>query len=269
MADPLNNPDEQALRRRARRRLVGSLALALLAVVVLPMIFEPEPKPLGDDVEIVIPGQDTPFKPLKPDDKATPTSGQPSPDAAAPRVTPAPELTQPAAKDAAPAAADAGKIRVADNSKATTPEKPKATEAKPSETKPQEAKAGSAKPAPKPVETKAGESSPAAKAPPAASSEAKPSTQAKPEAQPAVNAKPAEAPAAVAKPYFLQLGSFGAEANAKQLSEKAKVAGFPVKTLGGQGGYKVRVGPYANKEKAVEAQAKLKAKGFTPVLVAP
>jgi DedD protein len=47
MAEQTTNPEEQALRRRARRRLVGSLALALLAVVVLPMIFEPEPKPLG------------------------------------------------------------------------------------------------------------------------------------------------------------------------------------------------------------------------------
>ena len=61
MAEPNLNPEEQALRRRARRRLVGALAIALLAIVVLPMVFDPEPKPLGDDVDIVIPGQETPF----------------------------------------------------------------------------------------------------------------------------------------------------------------------------------------------------------------
>ena len=40
---------------RARRRLVGATALVLAAIIGLPMIFDSEPKPLADDIPIVIP----------------------------------------------------------------------------------------------------------------------------------------------------------------------------------------------------------------------
>src|SRR5437763_12323644 len=43
------------LRRRARRRLIGAIILALAAAVLLPLLLENEPKPLGDDVSIQIP----------------------------------------------------------------------------------------------------------------------------------------------------------------------------------------------------------------------
>ena len=36
--------DVDALRRRGRRRLLGAIALVLLAVIVLPMVFDPEPR---------------------------------------------------------------------------------------------------------------------------------------------------------------------------------------------------------------------------------
>src|SRR5437762_2523723 len=35
--------DVDTLKRRGRRRLVGAVALVLLAVIVLPMVFDPEP----------------------------------------------------------------------------------------------------------------------------------------------------------------------------------------------------------------------------------
>ena len=55
--------DVDTLKRRGRRRLVGALALVLLAVIVLPMVFDPEPRP-GPTVSVRIPGEDeTPFKP--------------------------------------------------------------------------------------------------------------------------------------------------------------------------------------------------------------
>lgn len=54
-------PDaENALKRSAQRRLIGAIALALVTVVVLPMIFDTEPPPLSDDVEIVVPSRDLP-----------------------------------------------------------------------------------------------------------------------------------------------------------------------------------------------------------------
>lgn len=55
--------DVDTLKRRGRRRLVGAVALVLLAVIVLPMVFDPEPRPTPP-VSVRIPGEDdTPFKP--------------------------------------------------------------------------------------------------------------------------------------------------------------------------------------------------------------
>jgi len=48
-------PAVDELKRRARRRLVGAVVLALAAAVILPMLFESDPKPFGDDVAIKIP----------------------------------------------------------------------------------------------------------------------------------------------------------------------------------------------------------------------
>ena len=50
------NVDE--LRRRARRRLIGAIVLALAAAVIVPMLLESDPKPLGEDVSVKIPQQD-------------------------------------------------------------------------------------------------------------------------------------------------------------------------------------------------------------------
>ena len=56
--------DVDTLKRRGRRRLVGAVALVLLAVIVLPMVFDPEPRPVAPPVSVRIPGEDeAPFKP--------------------------------------------------------------------------------------------------------------------------------------------------------------------------------------------------------------
>ena len=47
--------DELQLKKRARRRLVGAVALVLLIVVFLPMILDSEPRPLNQDIAITIP----------------------------------------------------------------------------------------------------------------------------------------------------------------------------------------------------------------------
>src|SRR5271156_6841538 len=54
-----SEPAVDELRRRARRRLVGAVVLALAAAVLLPLLLESEPKPLGDDVSIQIPPVDS------------------------------------------------------------------------------------------------------------------------------------------------------------------------------------------------------------------
>jgi DedD protein len=47
-------------KKRARRRLVGAIALVLAAVIGLPMILDSEPKPVADDIAIQIPSKDKP-----------------------------------------------------------------------------------------------------------------------------------------------------------------------------------------------------------------
>ena len=55
MAD---NEDVNTLKRRGRRRLVGAIALVLAAVIVLPMVFDSEPKNTAPPVSVRIPGED-------------------------------------------------------------------------------------------------------------------------------------------------------------------------------------------------------------------
>ena len=61
MADPIADNADFAvdeLKRKARRRLVGAIVLALAAATLLPLLLEQEQKPLGDDVSIQIPPVD-------------------------------------------------------------------------------------------------------------------------------------------------------------------------------------------------------------------
>ncbi|HEV2609597.1 MAG TPA: SPOR domain-containing protein [Noviherbaspirillum sp.] len=45
-------------KKRARRRLIGAVALVMAAVIGLPMLLDAEPKPLADDIAIQIPSKD-------------------------------------------------------------------------------------------------------------------------------------------------------------------------------------------------------------------
>ena len=47
--------DVDTLKRRGRRRLVGAVALVLLAVIVLPMVFDPEPRNAVPPVSVRVP----------------------------------------------------------------------------------------------------------------------------------------------------------------------------------------------------------------------
>ena len=52
---------------------MGAVALVLLAVIVLPMVFDPEPRPVAPPVSVRIPGEDdAPFKPKPPPQKPAP-----------------------------------------------------------------------------------------------------------------------------------------------------------------------------------------------------
>ena len=52
---------------------MGAVALVLLAVIVLPMVFDPEPRPVAPPVSVRIPSEDAaPFKPKAPAQKPLP-----------------------------------------------------------------------------------------------------------------------------------------------------------------------------------------------------
>lgn len=239
MADSnLVTQEEMALRRRARRRLVGAVAIALAAIVALPMLFDPEPKPLGPEVDLRIPAKDTPFEvtPGAPAAAPAPTGPEPAPQMAEP--------TQPASQPQAQPA-----------------------EAKPLESKPTATPAGETKPD-KPVVKEAVKPEKNAKQIEKKADEVE-KIPAKPEPRPEIKSAQKPDAAFASKGFYLQLGAFGSEINARQLQEKVQAAGFKVGLSGGNGQFRVRVGPIAEHDKALEMQAKLKAKGFSPVLLGP
>jgi DedD protein len=101
MAD---NEDVNTLKRRGRRRLVGAIALVLAAVIVLPMVFDSEPKGSAPPVSVRIPGEDeTGFAP-----KVTPKAPGTPAEKQAPKI----EITVTKGSEKKPAAkADAEKQR--------------------------------------------------------------------------------------------------------------------------------------------------------------
>lgn len=88
------SPDVNALKRRSRRRLVGAIALVLLAVIVLPMVFDQDPRSPAAPVGVRIPSEDdSGFTP-----KVTPR-GDPSAKAPAPPESAAAKAAEPPAAE--------------------------------------------------------------------------------------------------------------------------------------------------------------------------
>ena len=77
-----NSPVDPVLpeKKRARRRLVGAVALVLAMVIGLPMILDSEQKPVSEDIVIQIPSKDKPGAPVP---VAVPSTVAPSPSASA------------------------------------------------------------------------------------------------------------------------------------------------------------------------------------------
>jgi DedD protein len=118
MAIPISE-EELQLKKRARRRLIGAIALVTVVAVFLPMVLDHEPKPVSQDISIQIPSQNAgtftskivPVVPGSAESKGAPAPDAPSaapltPPQTPPKVATAP-ATPPAARDseAAPAKA--------------------------------------------------------------------------------------------------------------------------------------------------------------------
>ena len=99
--------DVNLLRRRARRRLVGAIALVVLAVVVLPIILDQKPRPGPQELTVQIPSQDgSPFKKLPPLQPPPAAQKVDAPASKAPDPAPAETATAAPAKSDGAKAAD-------------------------------------------------------------------------------------------------------------------------------------------------------------------
>lgn len=217
------------LKKRARRRLIGAVALALLAAIVLPMVMDHQPAPPLKDIQVRIPS---------PDEGVTQRVAPKSAVATAPREKEekfAPSPTEPVSP-----------------AKETPPPAEKA-EAKPiakPEVRPE------AKPEPKP------EPKPEAK--PEPKPEAKP--EPKPAADEAARAQSAlSGKASAGDSWEIQLGAYQEPGRVKLLVGKLKELGIPtytekVDTPNGQR-TRVRAGPYPTQEAAEKARARVKIVG--------
>jgi len=58
MAKQIITDEESMLKRQARRRLIGAIALTVLVVVLLPMVLDKEPPAPTQDIELQIPDKD-------------------------------------------------------------------------------------------------------------------------------------------------------------------------------------------------------------------
>ncbi len=284
----------EELKRKARRRLVGAIVLALAAAVILPLLLEKEPRSLGDDVSVQIPPVDEGkfinrltgrSSDTKSDTKssARKEAAKPSPKrdtgntevkpAAGPAtdVAPAP-VPMASPTDAVPAPGVAASSSAPAN---VPPPRKSVTEAEQRVLSPvtKAAPRLDAKPVP---ETKA-EPTPAATVVAAAPANA--TTTVAPLAAPATpvpkteSAAPAIADTAKPEGFAVQIAAFTDDKGANALAGKLKKAGYdatytePVETSRGTL-WRVRVGGFAARADADAARVKLKADGWNGIVVA-
>ncbi|WP_027803019.1 SPOR domain-containing protein [Paraburkholderia dilworthii] len=248
-------------KQRARRRLVGAIAMVVAAVVVLPMVLDSHPKPVTDDISIDIPSRPAPKLTRRDEDtQAGVAPDNPAPDAAL------------AASGLAPS---------------TTAAQSQSGGAKKSAT--QDSKQAEANANPTPATRSAANTAPATAPAPADNSVTKPANK------PPTNAanKPARGNAAATAPrvdetgtttasadansgtpasppgsrFAVQLGAFANEMNARNWATKLKAAGVPAytehrKQADGTTLTLLRAGPFADRAAASAAIAKVREAGL-------
>jgi DedD protein len=222
-AAPRKPESIEAMRKRARHRLIGAGVLVLIGVVGFPLLFDTQPRPIAVDIPIEIPDRD----------KAKPLPAPAKPATRAPAVS-GPVTAAPATATATAPGSDAQ----AKDGAAPVP--PAAQEAK-AEAAP--AAKVEPKPEPKPVakaETKVAEGAKAK-----ALLDGKPVAAAPPEGR-----------------YVVQVGAFADPAKAREARAKVERAGLKTythvaETKDGKR-IRVRVGPFETRAEADKAASKIK-----------
>lgn len=245
------NDVQLELKKRARRRLVGAAALAVLAAVVLPMVMDQAPKQPVQDIQIRIPAQDagaftSRILPVKPG--AMPT---PLPPAVAPDAKSA-EAAKQAAAPAKPEPKAEPKLEQKGVPKAELKAVPKADQ-KAAPAKTEVSPASTASKPPEPRAASPGDEKLLAKKPP---EEAKAKTQPAP---------------ANGEQWVVQLGAYRDQANVRNLTAKLKQQGYNFYTEAlpspdGSSRTRVRAGPFPSKETAEAARERIKRIGVDGVV---
>lgn len=241
----------EAVRRRARHRLIGAAVLVLLGVIGFPLLFDTEPRPLSVNIPIEIPSKNP--SPARPE---------------------APAVREAAAREAAqskPLPAEPVEVRVTASESLGAREEVVAPEPPKPIPKPVEKRVE------KPAEQKLAEK-PQSVAPPApaktlsASAEteaqrARALLQGKPD--PRKTAPPESA--ASAQRLVVQVGAFAEASGAREVRVKLERAGLKTythvaETPQGQR-TRVRVGPFDNRADAEKAAARVKALGLPAAIL--
>lgn len=222
--------DELNLRRKARRRLIGAIALTLAVVVILPMVLDSEPRPTGQDIELRIPTPDKVGEFVS--GTAVSEVAEASPFAASAALTASAPLAASAVAvsgvaQAKPAAASAPSVAVS------------------------------------------------GKQPVAASN---PKTEAQGKIQSAANKQPEAAEAkspesksmdkpASSESFVAQVGAYANPDTARQEADRLKKLGFKayIEKVGDK--IRVRVGPYAERDKAEKVRQLLEKHGLHPTVM--
>jgi len=265
------------MKRKARRRLVGAIVLALAAAIMLPMLLEKEPRPLGDDVSVKIPPVDegkfvNRLTGKSGDARALPKADERVESKAAtskaePRSEPAATAGAAPATVAAPEATAAKKSVAEAEQRALAPSAKTSTRSEANATPVADAKSSDSNAAPAEAKSAAVETRPLP-------AEAKPADEKA--ATTVATAQPAPAPVAAspakADGFVVQLAAFADDKGANSLANKLKRAGYaafvePVHTSRGTL-WRVRVGGYGSKPEAETARVKLKGEGYSGI-VAP
>lgn len=235
---PANDTDELEVKKRARRRLVGAAALALLAVVVLPLAMDDDAPVTVPDLQVSIPGRGEAPTPVKVDIEPDAASGVPEPAGTPPPASvPTPTLpTVPAASPPEPPVQPPP---------ASTPPAPPSTASSSSATPPS--------------------------TPPASAQDGDDARRRQREAEAARalallnDGAAAREPArgsspSAGKKLFIQVGAFGDAARAAALASELKKQGFAAYAEKAGRVTRVRIGPLP-KADAEQAVSRLKAQG--------
>ena len=253
-APPPATESLDAMRKRARHRLIGAAALVLIGVVGFPLLFDSQPRPIDVDIAINIPDKnkvaplaatpkavvasqaEAPLPKAEPAEKETMVYPAPVEKTIPPAATVTPEKAQPAKASAPiPAIADTkpdtlatGKADIKNEAKAVAK----------SDTKVLEAKS------------------------PAEASKAQSLLDGK---------EPAPAASAPGARYVVQVGAFAEAQKAREARQMLEKAGFKtytqIVTSNDGKRTRVRVGPIANKAEADEAAEKIKSLGLAAAVL--